>query len=126
MERNVPRERWLYPDRGMAKWLGWILSDHSAYMEQEAIKERPILAKKEMTAEEVEAVLQQAWLHTRPISVQLNIEFNQHYQADIRGMMVGFADGQIYLQDQEGVENSVQVDLIRHVELLEVQKWWRT
>lgn len=25
MENNVPREKWLYPDRGMKKWLGWIL-----------------------------------------------------------------------------------------------------
>ncbi|WP_125608395.1 DNA-directed RNA polymerase subunit beta [Lapidilactobacillus bayanensis] len=125
MERNVPRERWLYPDRGMAKWLGWILSDHSAYMEQEAIAEQPIVAKVEMTTAEIDTVLKTAWLHTQPISVQLNIEFNHHYQADVQGIMVGFADGQIYLQDQADREEKIQVDLIRHVELMTLQKWWQ-
>ena len=39
MENNVPQEKWLYPDRCMKKWLGWILSDHSAYMEKASISE---------------------------------------------------------------------------------------
>ena len=45
MENNVPREKWLYPDRCMKKWLGWILSDHSAYMEKASISERPVEPK---------------------------------------------------------------------------------
>ncbi|WP_288530584.1 hypothetical protein [uncultured Lactiplantibacillus sp.] len=33
MERVVPCEKWLYDDRGMMKWMGWILAGHSAYLE---------------------------------------------------------------------------------------------
>ena len=49
MENNVPREKWLYPDRCMKKWLGWILSDHSAYMEKASISERPVEPKPEQS-----------------------------------------------------------------------------
>ena len=49
MENNVPREKWLYPDRCMKKWLGWILSDHSAYMEEASISERPVEPKPEQS-----------------------------------------------------------------------------
>ncbi len=32
MIRNVPRDQWLYNDRGMMKWLGYFLSDHTQDM----------------------------------------------------------------------------------------------
>ncbi|POD88767.1 hypothetical protein S101258_00481 [Lactiplantibacillus plantarum subsp. plantarum] len=41
MERVVPREKWLYDDRGMMKWMGWILAGHSAYLETEQQQTTP-------------------------------------------------------------------------------------
>lgn len=47
MERSVSEVLCLYPDRGMQKWLGWILSDHSAYMEDQPYSETPVAFEEE-------------------------------------------------------------------------------
>lgn len=124
MERNVPREQWLYPDRGMAKWLGWILSDHSAYMEEESVFERPLLPKSEMSAVEIDGLLQQAWEQSELISVQKNVEQDQRFEPDIQGALVGFNHGIIYIQGKDNQAQEVAVAEIRHIELLDAKKWW--
>ena len=65
MENNVPREKWLYPDRCMKKWLGWILSDHSAYMEKASISERPVEPKPEQSQETISDILEDAWQNAK-------------------------------------------------------------
>lgn len=68
---NVPRERWLYNDRGMAKWMGWLLSDHSAYLNEAAKSDLPAAPLSEMTAEDIDSTLQNAWLNSKAVSIQL-------------------------------------------------------
>ncbi|MFD1465499.1 DNA-directed RNA polymerase subunit beta [Lapidilactobacillus mulanensis] len=124
MERNVPRDQWLYDDRGMMKWMGWILSDHSAYMEAEAKREAPTLPKTEMTSIEIDRVLQQAWKKSEIISVQKNIEFDQRFEPNIEGALVGNECGLIYVQGKDNHAQEIEVAEIRHVEIIDAEKWW--
>ncbi len=41
MIRNVQRDQWLYNDRGMMKWLGYFLSDHTQDMTDKKSEEAP-------------------------------------------------------------------------------------
>ncbi|WP_203633504.1 DNA-directed RNA polymerase subunit beta [Lacticaseibacillus suibinensis] len=124
MERNVPRELWLYPDRGMKKWLGWILSDHSAYMESQAIDEKPTPEKPEQKPSVIDQVLQTAWEQGQVVAIQLNALYDGQYRRDLEGPILGYADGQIYLQRKDGLVLPVQVEDIRHIDVLDATKWW--
>lgn len=124
MERNVPRELWLYPDRGMKKWLGWILSDHSVYMESQAIDEIPTPEKPEQKASVIDQVLQTAWEQGQVVAIQLNALYDGQYRRDLEGPILGYADGQIYLQRKDGLVLPVQVEDIRHIDVLDATKWW--
>lgn len=124
MERNVPRELWLYPDRGMKKWLGWILSDHSAYMESQAIDEKPTPEKPEQKANVIDQILQTAWEQGQVVAIQLNALYDGQYRRDLEGPILGYADGQIYLQRKDGLVLPVQVEDIRHIDVLDATKWW--
>lgn len=124
MERNVPRELWLCPDRGMKKWLGWILSDHSAYMESQAIDEKPTPEKPEQKASVIDQILQTAWEQGQVVAIQLNALYDGQYRRDLEGPILGYADGQIYLQRKDGLVLPVQVEDIRHIDVLDATKWW--
>lgn len=124
MERNVPRELWLYPDRGMKKWLGWILSDHSAYMESQAIDEKPTPEKPEQKASVIDQTLQTAWEQGQVVAIQLNALYDGQYRRDLEGAILGYADSQIYLQRKDGLVLPVQVEDIRHIDVLDATKWW--
>ncbi|MFD1400254.1 DNA-directed RNA polymerase subunit beta [Lacticaseibacillus suilingensis] len=124
MERNVPQELWLYPDRGMKKWLGWILSDHSAYMESQAIDEKPTPEKPEQKASVIDQILQTAWEQGQVVAIQLNALYDGQYRRDLEGPILGYADGQIYLQRKDGLVLPVQVEDIRHIDVLNATKWW--
>ncbi|WP_125583154.1 LSm family protein [Lacticaseibacillus suibinensis] len=124
MERNVPRELWLYPDRGMKKWLGWILSDHSAYMESQAIDEKPTPEKPEQKASVIDQILQTAWEQGQVVAIQLNALYDGQYRRDLEGAILGYADSQIYLQRKDGLVLPVQVEDIRHIDVLDATVWW--
>ena len=76
MENNVPQEKWLYPDRCMKKWLGWILSDHSAYMEKASISERPVEPKPEQSQETISDILEDAWQNAKIVAVQIGTPYD--------------------------------------------------
>lgn len=124
VENNVPRELWLYPDRGMMKWMGWLLSDHSAYLEEAAKSEKPQQPLSEMTFADINATLQTAWEQSQSVAVQLAALYNDQYLPLIEGAVVGLVDGQVYLQPKSGRPRMLAVADIRHVEPLDTTKWW--
>lgn len=124
MEQIVPREKWLYNDRGMMKWMGWLLSDHSAFMENAKGKELVHPAKPEMDEEKINNQLQQAWNNSNEVSIQINVLENDSYLPEFIGRVVGFDSGQIYLQLSEGETKLLHVEEIRSVELIKNGKWW--
>ena len=124
MENNVPREKWLYPDRCMKKWLGWILSDHSAYMEEAAISEQPVQPKPEQTQETINGVLEDAWQNSKIVAVQIGTPYDDRLLPDIEGAVIGHWDDQVYLQLKTGEMKSINAAEIRNVQLLNPDRWW--
>lgn len=124
VEHNVPRDQWLYPDRGMMKWMGWLLSDHSAYMSVAAKSDKPEPELSEMSFEKINACLQHAWEQSQSVAIQLAELENGQYLPLVEGAVCGFVDGQVYLQQKTGGMRMVQVEEIRHVELMDATKWW--
>lgn len=111
----------VYQDRGMQKWLnGFYLSDHTAAMKADvAERSRVNEQKPQMDGQEIEEILEQAKIKSKPIAIQLN-SLNQEndYSDDVIGMVRGFDSLGIYIDNQR-----VLYDEIRNVELYDWHKW---
>lgn len=122
--QTVPRENWLYPDRGMAKWMGWLLSDHSAYLSEAAKSEQPEQVLPEMTASAIDARLQEAWSDSKVVSVQLTPLYDNQVLPAIKGAVIGISDNQVVLLQNDNTTQAIDVTEIRHVKIIEPEKWW--
>lgn len=123
-EHTVPRDKWLYNDRGMIKWMGWLLSDHSAYMEQAQHQAQPRPSQPVMALSKINENLQYAWEQSQAVLVQAaNLENNQLVAA-LKGWLVGYDAGQIYLQTETGQVHALVINQLRYVQPLPAEKWW--
>jgi len=91
-----------YQDRGVVKWQGFYLSDHTAALKkqarQEAIKHP---AKTQQSLEEMSAILSDAYANGKRVSIQLNTRnSNDEFAPDLTGQVVGYEDDAVYLADQ--------------------------
>ncbi|WP_318766192.1 DNA-directed RNA polymerase subunit beta [Lactiplantibacillus carotarum] len=124
MERIVPREKWLYDDRGMMKWMGWLLSDHSAYMETAARTAQRDPVAPQLDVATINQRLQVAWQTVNVVAIQPNTVVDQQYVAVIHGIIVGFNAGQLFVQAADGQLQTVTITQIRSVVLVAAEKWW--
>lgn len=92
MENNIPREKWLYPDRCMKKWLSWIPSDHSAYMKKASISERSVEPKPEQSQETISDILKDTWQNAKIAAVQVGTPYYDQLLPDIEGAVIGHWD----------------------------------
>ena len=106
-----------YQDRGMVKWQGYYLSDHTAALKKEADelgKEYP--PKSLQSTEKRSNVLAEAFANGKTVSVQLNtLDLNGNFQPDLVGKLLGYEDDTIYLDN----EQFVTLDEMRHVEIID-------
>ena len=119
MIRNVPRDQWLYNDRGMMKWLGYFLSDHTQDMTDKKSEEAPIRRLPEQEPEVMDKVLQDSWQNAKQITLQLNDDGYLNVY-NISGIVIGANDNLIYLQTDKMV--TINVNDIRHAKLKEGSK----
>ncbi|MBQ0835818.1 hypothetical protein [Lactiplantibacillus pentosus] len=124
MERVVPREKWLYDDRGMMKWMGWILAGHSAYLETEQQQQRPTPARPEMALPQIDSVLQTSWQEGAAVTLQLNVLENNQHVAEFSGQVIGFNADQVYVQLNTQHLKTVYLEDIRWAALATSEKWW--
>ena len=120
----VPRELWLYDDRGMMNWMGWLLSDHSAFMEQAAHNDQPQQALSAMTDAAIDGTLKQAFEKRQLVAIQLNPMWDTAYLPEVIGLVVGCDDGKVFLQAQDGGMQTLSVADIRHVRTTKSKHWW--
>ncbi|MFC6254092.1 hypothetical protein ACFP1H_05780 [Secundilactobacillus hailunensis] len=102
-----------YQDRGVVKWQGFYLSDHTAALKkqarQEAVKHP---AKTQQSLEEMSAILSDAYANGKRVSIQLNARNpNGEFVPDLTGPVIGYEDDAVYLADQPPVSLSE----MRHV-----------
>ncbi|WP_407892175.1 DNA-directed RNA polymerase subunit beta [Lacticaseibacillus sp. N501-2] len=120
----VPRELWLYDDRGMMNWMGWLLSDHSAFMEQAAHKDQPQAPRAAMTDAAIDSTLQQAFQKRQVVAIQLNAMWDAAYLPEVVGVVVGCDAGRVFLQAQDGGIQALSVADMRHVRTVASKHWW--
>lgn len=77
-----------------------------------------------MSFEQINLRLQHAWEKSQIVSVQINALYDGEYLPLIQGAAVGFAASQLYLQLKTGHVRMLQVEDIRHVDILDATKWW--
>ena len=105
-----------YQDRGMKKWAGFYLSDHTAKINQDKKRRDTVYVKKKpMSQEDIRAMLLKSFGGHRKVSVQLkDLSIDNDLQADI----VGFVEG--YQEDTAIVSgNLVLIEDINHIEFIE-------
>lgn len=124
MERVVPREKWLYNDRGMVKWMGWILSDHQAYLDGQRQQNAAQAVPPAMSVDQISSVLQQSWQDHVLISLQLNAIVDHHLVPVMVGEVVGFEHGQLYFRTVTDAIKCFNVGAIRNAQLSAHEKWW--
>lgn len=105
-----------YQDRGMKKWQGFFLSDHTAMLRKDRQKRAMTYPKKsEMTQEDISKILFKAFSDRYQVSVQLKTrDTDGLFQADIVGFVQGYQDDDLIVINGK----SIDLDDINHIELL--------
>lgn len=109
-----------YRDRGIKKWAGFYLSEHTAAQEK-GISERKNLnpQKRQMTQKEIEALLNEAIIKNKSVAIQLEkVDQNGMYEDDIIGPIRGGDALGIFVNDKK-----VEFDEIRHIQFVTLKKW---
>lgn len=123
-ERLFMEAKQVYQDRGMMKWIGFYLSDHTAVLDKESKERNHInIEKEQMTLEEIGEVLQQAYLTNKRIAIQLEaLNDEGNYLDDLVGKIFGQREEQIYLDEEDRGMLHLTIEQIHHVEILGSKK----
>ena len=109
-----------YHDRGMKKWAGFFLSEHTA--EQEKIQKgfaNINAPKPRMSEQEIGEVLQLAIVKNKPVAIQIEAVNNDgRYYDDIIGHLKGSDSLGIYVGNEK-----VHYDEIRNIQIYDQVKW---
>ena len=102
-----------YHDRGMLKWQGFFLSDHTSALKKEAAQPVPDL-RPEMNQSEIGRILNDSWESCTKVSIQLNQVNGNAVPVEIHGYVKGYQDDKICLSVKGNVQ-MISVDAIRNV-----------
>lgn len=104
-----------YHDRGMKKWGGFFLSDHTLKINQDQKKRDEVFPKrKTMTEEEVSTKLFQAFSNHYYVEIQLKELDNEgKYKADICGFVEGYIDKQIIVSGQRIILDDINNIIVK-------------
>ncbi|MGY3765381.1 hypothetical protein ACWOAH_02345 [Vagococcus vulneris] len=110
-----------YKDRGIVKYQGFFLSEHTtSIMNEESDRNLEIFGKEQMSEEQIMELIERAIMKQQRISVQLNLkDMTGNFMEDISGMVLGYEDGTLYLDDAP-----IMISQIRHVEMEENKVWY--
>jgi len=108
-----------YQDRGMKKWSGFFLSDHSLKINQDNRKRATVYSKKtEMSEAEISKILLQSFSNHYPVSIQLkNLDEDCRFAEDIRGFVEGYSNENMVTISG----TAVHLDDINHIELIKIR-----
>ncbi|MFD1067843.1 hypothetical protein [Oceanobacillus locisalsi] len=122
---HVTPEQFGYKDRGIVKWLGMMLSDHSEALKKEETDNQltEVKAKEEMTEEAIAKVLYQAYATDTPVLIQANVIRNGNYYKDLKCKVSGYAENQIHLFLKDGRVTSCTMEEIRNATFMNALDW---
>lgn len=108
-----------YHDRGMQKWGGFFLSDHTVQINKDNKKANTIYQKEaEMDMQEISRILLKAFSDHYKIRLQLkDRNYNNEFKKDITGFVNGYYASKIIVSGY-----AVEIEDINHVEILRPNK----
>lgn len=114
-----------YDDRGMAKWMGFYLSEHTSEMEKDnTIRNKVWYRKEPMSEFEIGKILDEAFKNRNQVTIQ-TAELNGEGTAfeDINGVVEGFNGNTLYVSDDETGIQLVAIDAINNIQIADCTKW---
>ncbi|WP_040981105.1 hypothetical protein [Oceanobacillus jeddahense] len=121
---RITPEHYGYKDRGIVKWFGMMLSDHTDALKREKNEVTEIEGKEEMSEMEISQVLHKAYTMDLPIAIQANTIRNGSYYKDVQCKISGYGNGKIHLSVIDGRRTSCTIEEIRNVEFMDVLDWY--
>ena len=109
-----------YRDRGIKKWAGFYLSEHTATQEKETNEKKKFNPqKKQMDSQEIASLVNESILKNKSVAIQIEaVDQNGHYKDDVVGLIVGGDELGIYVKDTK-----VDFDEIRNIQFVTLKKW---
>ncbi|MGP5429466.1 hypothetical protein ACTXNW_08415 [Enterococcus malodoratus] len=114
-----------YDDRGMAKWMGFYLSEHTSEMEKDnTVRTKVWLRKEPMSDYEIGEVLDVAFKTHSKVIIQ-TAELNDEGTAfeDIIGVVEGNDGNTLYVSDVDFGVQLVAIDSINNIKIADCMKW---
>ena len=111
-----------YHERGIVKYNGFYLSDHTSQMtKEENERNRVILGEEEMEEREIFETIDYALYKSLPVSIQLNLkDLEGNFLPNVSGELKGYNEASLYIDDYK-----MPLCQIRHIVLLERTKWYK-
>ena len=104
-----------YIDRGMIKWQGFYLSDHTSALNAEHETKDKVLQREvspQMTVKEITDVINKAIVKNKTVKIQTNkCDSNGIFEAPIEGEISGYVSNQLYIN----IKTIVKIDMIRSI-----------
>lgn len=116
-----------YKDRGMMKWLGMMLSDHSEAL-QTLKKEEKMDDPEQKEKQSIETVskrLLAAYQQKNPVIIQAEIikQNTGNYYQDIIAQVIGHHENEVYFKLKGNRFIHTELQYIRNVEFYDILKW---
>ena len=114
-----------YDDRGMAKWMGFYLSEHTSEMEKDNTVRNKVWHRNEpMSDFEIGAVLDTAFKNHSQVVIQ-TAELNGEGSAFeyVVGVVEGHNGNTLYVSDDELGVQLVAIDSINNIQIADRAKW---
>ncbi|KRN93632.1 hypothetical protein [Pediococcus stilesii] len=107
-----------YVDRGMMKWQGYYLSDHTSMLNVEAENKRQRLNQKirpQDSKQQIAATIEVAITKCREVVVQIDErDQNNQLAEEIQGKILGYSGDELYFGD----DVFIKIELIRNIRLI--------
>ncbi|EDP67683.1 hypothetical protein CAT7_03279 [Carnobacterium sp. AT7] len=109
-----------YHDRGIKKWAGFYLSEHTAAQENLTAEMKKVNPqKKQMDSEEITSVINEAILKNKSVAIQIEaVDQNGYYKDDVIGLVIGGDELGIYVNDTK-----IDFDEIHNIQFVSLKKW---
>ena len=109
-----------FKDRGMLKWGGFLLAEHSARNEHECETRNQFYPPLPLMDEDtINTVIQEAVLNNKSVSIQTkDINIDGLHAANITGKILGGENGELLIGDKR-----ILYEDIRHISCVKIQKW---
>ena len=109
-----------YRDRGIKKWAGFYLSEHTATQEKFCGERKKVnQQKRQMNQGEIETAINESIVKNKSVAIQLeNVDQNGLYYDDVVGHIVGGDELGIFINDTK-----VDFDEIRNIQFVTLKKW---